>query len=383
MDTYFAPAERASEDKLKGEIAIVTHNPVIQELLHCINGLFVVLDEHRQIIALNDTFLREMGIDDPEGVLGLRLGKVLGCTHCEEEPNGCGTTKYCSSCGAAIAIATTLAENKPAERICALTANRGDAVVDFSLLVKASPLMLGGKRFLLLFLQDVTLEELRASLERTFFHDMSNMLTGLVGVSQLLATDQNNPKLVEVIQQSALRMYKEIEIQKCLFKNDITDFRTTRDEVTAGQLLNELENVFRKHTVSADKSLVLPESLPALSIRTDISLALRVMCNMVSNALEATEVDGTVKVWFEQDGNSLVFSVWNDMTIPEKIRYRIFQRSFTTKEGPGRGIGTYSMQLIGEKLLGGKVGFSSSETEGTIFRFVMPSMPNERHHPLP
>lgn len=383
MDTYFAPSERASEEELKEEIATVTQNAVIEELLRCINGLIAVLDEHRQVIALNDAFLREMGIYDSEGVLGLRLGEVLGCTHCEEEPNGCGTTKYCSSCGAAISIATTLAENKPAERICALTANRKDAVVDISLLVKASPLMLQGKRFLLLFLQDVTLEELRASLERTFFHDMSNMMTGLVGVSQLLATDQNNQKLVEVVQQSALRMYKEIELQKCLFKSDISDFRITKKEVTAAELLNNLTNVYAKHATSTDKNLVLPESFPTLSIRTDISLALRVMCNMVTNAFEATDVDGTVRVWFEPDSDSLVFCVWNSGTIPQNVRYRIFQRSFTTKEGNGRGIGTYSMHLIGEKLLGGKVSFTTSDTEGTIFRFVMHDMPNERHLPLP
>jgi sensor histidine kinase regulating citrate/malate metabolism len=44
----------------------------------------------------------------------------------------------------------------------------------------------------------------------------------------------------------------------------------------------------------------------------------------------------------------------------------MFKRSFTTK-GIGRGLGTYSMKLLGEKYLKGKVGFESSKQNGTTF----------------
>lgn len=370
VDTFFAPAERASKEELKEEIASVAENPVIRELLHSVNGLMAVLDDHRQVIALNDSFLRKLGFDNPDTMLGLRLGEVLGCIHCAERPNGCGTTRYCSTCGAAIAIASVQAEHKPVEKMCAVTAICGGRSTDISLRVKASPLKLNEQRFILLFLQDVTLDELRAGLERTFFHDMSNMLTGLLGVSQLLATDRN-PVLVDAVQQSALRLFKEFEIQKCLFKNDISDFKVAREEVTAAQLVNEIKNVFAKHQARGEKTLDLPESLPSLPVATDISLALRVMCNMICNALEATDEHGVVKVRFEPEGDGLVFSVWNNTAIPENARTRIFQRSFTTKEGNGRGLGTYSMRLIGENLLGGKVDFCSSEKEGTTFRFAI------------
>ena len=44
----------------------------------------------------------------------------------------------------------------------------------------------------------------------------------------------------------------------------------------------------------------------------------------------------------------------------------MFQRSFSTK-GAGRGLGTYSIKLLGEKYLNGKVGFISEQGRGTIF----------------
>jgi sensor histidine kinase regulating citrate/malate metabolism len=44
----------------------------------------------------------------------------------------------------------------------------------------------------------------------------------------------------------------------------------------------------------------------------------------------------------------------------------LFRRSFSTK-GRGRGIGTYSMKLLGEKYLKGRVWFTSSPNAGTTF----------------
>ena len=109
-------------------------------------------------------------------------------------------------------------------------------------------------------------------------------------------------------------------------------------------------------------------------IRTDPDLLLRILGNMVKNALEATPKGGTVKIWHEQKDSMHGYCVHNHGVIPEKIALQIFQRSFTTKKEQGRGIGTYSMKLIGEKYLGGKVTFTSSEKEGTVFSFFFPSI---------
>jgi len=94
MKTYFAPAERVAADELAAEIAFASDNPIMVSLLHSISGLLAIIDEHRQVIALNDPFLKLLGIEQPEKVLGLRPGEVLDCIHADGEPAGCGTTKY-------------------------------------------------------------------------------------------------------------------------------------------------------------------------------------------------------------------------------------------------------------------------------------------------
>jgi sensor histidine kinase regulating citrate/malate metabolism len=52
--------------------------------------------------------------------------------------------------------------------------------------------------------------------------------------------------------------------------------------------------------------------------------------------------------------------------MPPEVQLQIFQRSFSTK-GKGRGVGTYSMKLLTERYLGGKLAFTSAAGEGTTF----------------
>jgi sensor histidine kinase regulating citrate/malate metabolism len=60
------------------------------------------------------------------------------------------------------------------------------------------------------------------------------------------------------------------------------------------------------------------------------------------------------------------FSVHNSKYIEPEVQNQLFKRSFSTK-GVGRGFGTYSMKLFGEKYLKGKVWFESSPENGTTF----------------
>ena len=108
-------------------------------LLHSVSGLLAILDEHRQIVSVNDSLLQALGIEDPAQVLGLRPGEALDCVHAHEDPAGCGTTKFCSTCGAAISIVSSLETDEPVERLCALSSNKGGKTVDLAMLVKSHP----------------------------------------------------------------------------------------------------------------------------------------------------------------------------------------------------------------------------------------------------
>lgn len=372
MKTYFASPDRTKPHTLAHEIDIVSQSPVMTGLLHSVNGLLAVLDANRQILALNDSFIKMLGIDDPHKALGLRPGEALHCIHAQDDPAGCGTTPFCSTCGAVIAIVSSLSEDRPIERICTLTACRGDNQVDIVLQVRSQPMTIQGQRFLLLFVQDVTLHQQRAALERAFYHDVNNMLTLLVGASELL-NEEASSKLSETIHHASLRLQQEVAIQRSLAQSNTNEYTPMWHTYTVGQIIDELRIVAEHHPSAINKKILFSNNNREASIRTDLSLVIRVLLNMVINALEATIDAGQIKIAVRAWNHDIVFEVWNAQTIPDDVARRVFQKNFSTKNQPGRGVGTYSMKFFGEKILGGGVSFFSSPEQGTLFKLSLPA----------
>jgi hypothetical protein len=384
VPTHFAPAERASPEVLTSEIVSASNNAVIDALMSTVHGLLAVVNEQRQVLAVNQRMLELIGVGDPAQVLGLRVGEALQCIHAYSAPGGCGTSEYCSTCGAAIAQVTSLFENRPVETLCALVVQRGGSEVNYCLRVRATPFQLGGWRVLLIFLQDVTDWQQRAALERAFFHDLRNTLTALLGTNELLHRSVTGGGEVTELASDAVRLCRrlasEVDLQRCLSEASMDSYAVMRGSHAIADLLGELRTVAQHHPTASGRRLHVSEAPPDLLLTVDDTVLLRVVCNMVINALEATPAGGAVRVWVEPQNGFVDFCVWNDGAITPHVARRIFQRNFSTKEGTGRGMGTYAMKLLGEQCLGGKVRFTSSPEAGTCFRL---SLPVNGSHPAP
>ena len=108
-----------------------------------------------------------------------------------------------------------------------------------------------------------------------------------------------------------------------------------------------------------------------MKISTDRTILGRVVFNLIKNALEATKNGDSVEMSCILNDGNIEYRVKNNSVIPPNVRSQIFYRFFSTK-GKGRGIGTYSIKLLTEKYLHGKVFFESDEINGTIFHVVIP-----------
>ncbi|MBC8191004.1 MAG: sensor histidine kinase [Candidatus Marinimicrobia bacterium] len=374
MDSYFAPAEKATEEQLHQQHSIISESLFIEGLMETVGGLLAVLNEQRQIISINDSFLKMLGVKDPIVALGLRPGNALDCIHASGAPAGCGTTKYCSTCGAAKAIVSSLESNEPTEEICALKANNHGSDVDLVLKVRSHPAVIQNTRYIMLFLRDITLEQQRAALERTFFHDINNMLSGLVGASEILARDENKSPMVDIVRRSSLRLQKAVEIQRFLLESGADYNNLVQQNTSLGQIREDMMTLFLQHPASKNKHLVYAEDFEDFIITTDVSLMERVIANMITNALEASDEGDSVHVSHALETNRVSINVHNNQVIPEDVRLRVFQRNFSTKGQSGRGLGTFSMKLFGENILGGDVHFTSKPKAGTTFTFSLPIM---------
>ena len=375
MKTFYAPAQRLEREALDPVISAVAVDPIIRALLNTVSGMLAVLNEHRQILALNDGFLKLLGIADAGSALGLRPGEALQCIYRETNQSGCGTSTYCATCGMAIAMVSCLAENEPKEKECALTVGLDDGSTrDLFLKVRACPIAVNDRRMILLFIQDITHQQQWEALGHVFFHDLSNIIYGLVGSSEILleeATDSNRD-IVERIHRLSLRLSREVLMQKHLTQMADADYQPLVQSITVGQIFHELQIAFATHPAARDRRVDFADAHREITIKSDFFLVVRVLTNMIVNALEATDRGKAINVWATPEHGRITFYVWNHQVIAPEVIDRVFQRNISTKAYSGRGLGTYSIKLFGETFLNGKVDFTSGEPEGTTFRLQLP-----------
>ncbi len=374
IPTYFAPPERRSGTDLDADVRRVVSNDFINGLMSIANGLLAVLNDKRQVVALNDAFVKLLGVEDIGTVLGLRPGELVNCVHAHEMPGGCGTSEYCATCGAVVSIMAAMETRKPQERTCALTIEKDNQQVDLYFSVRSCPVTLGDGLYVLLFLQDITLQQHRACLDRTFYHDINNILCALIGKSELISrhTQPTEDKLKE-LHHIVMRIAQEIAIQSELQKSLDASYKPLYSDVSVNDILTDLREIFDDHPLTAHRRFEVSPVSSDVVFSTDFHLVSRILINMVTNALEATPEGKAVTLSIEPLHNAVSFRVWNPGAIPEAIALRVFQRNFSTKEKMGRGFGTYSMKLFGEKVLGGMVSFTTSEADGTTFSFTLPT----------
>ncbi len=373
METYFAPAQRASKEALIEDIHLISENPLINSLMHFVGGLIAILNEHRQILAINESLLKYMGIDDPGEALSLRPGEFLNCNYAHKMPGGCGTSMFCSSCGVAIALMSTLQYDNSTSMTCALSTTRNGEKIELFFKVCSASILIESKRLILLFLQDITNEHRALALERVFFHDINNLIMGLLGKSELLCMEngENLDILAQGILKLASRLAQEMKIQQFLTLPSKIGYKLDFAEVSSESIFEEIYQRFSHHPLAKGKELKIIAPVQHYSFKTDITLLMRVVSNMIINALEASNAGEAIKISMDRKDKNITFSVWNKQVIRDDIQKRIFQRHFSTKSDPGRGLGTYSMKLLGEEYLGGKVDFISSFKDGTLFRFSL------------
>lgn len=376
--TPTSPAVRSADEGLRRQIRIANSSPVVDALRRLAGGLLAVLNEQRQILAVNDSLLRAFGLEDQADALGLRLGDVVVCTHADKGPGGCGTSRYCASCGSAIAVAASLEDGRPTERQCALTVTRDGKEIDYYFDVRAESLKIDGEQFILLFLLDITLQQQRAALERIFFHDIGSIIGALRLNCHLLDSQRDEMSagaLATRLASLTTRLAREVEIQRAMAGEGHGLYQLAIQEVTVEEVIQNLWDTFVHYPSAQGKSLILPAEVPEYRFDTDISLLLRVLTNMLVNAFEATAEEGEVELGVDRSPEQVTFWIWNKGVIPDDVALHIFQRNFTTKQGDGRGLGTYMVKLFGEEYLRGKASFASSETKGTVFRISLPRKP--------
>ncbi|MBN1910223.1 MAG: GHKL domain-containing protein [Pirellulales bacterium] len=372
--THFAPAGRVSVEELQRQRNLVSHAPLLGPALDSFPALVLVLNKNRQVIGANQAVFNMLGAE-MDDLLGRRPGEIIGCARPSDGPDGCGTAPGCVTCGAINAVLLSQQMSGQCTKECRLSLDGSGPADVMDLRVTATTMQIEGEMLTLCTIEDISENKRLRVLNRAFFHDVLNTAGGICGFSRFLVEiSSNNPaqhELSSKLLQLSDQLLEEIEVQRDLMAAETGDLEVHQDAVLTRKILEDLVALYSKHQVAQQRHIVVEDHTSG-PILTDPRLLRRVLGNLLKNALEATELGGTVTVRCEEESDAVLFKVHNASVMSREVQYQVFQRSFSTKGQPGRGVGTYSIRLLAERYLGGQVSFSSKDGEGTTFTVCLP-----------
>ncbi|MGE0087030.1 MAG: sensor histidine kinase [Desulfococcaceae bacterium] len=363
------PEARLSAEEVLKQAQYFSDIPFFQHLIDSVSDIVLILNETRQIVLANQHLYDRFHVNEAK-VIGLRPGECMDCIHGLETSGGCGTTNFCRACGAARAIFNRSITCETDVQECRIRRKISPDSLD--LRVRAVPLQIRDQSFTIFVLTDIRDEKRRQALEQVFFQDILKMAWNLAGVAELLQSGypEKRQEYEKLILHTAQNLVKEINRQKLLGIAEDDDLIVAPAVMNSADFLRETEQFYREQKPS-DNGIVLAENIAAVEFVSDRNILGRVLENMLDNALESVQSGEKVTLGCESDAETVTFWVHNPGEMPEEARLQVFQRSFSTR-AKGRGLGTYTIRLLSERYLKGRVSFTTSKEKGTVFRASYP-----------
>jgi K+-sensing histidine kinase KdpD len=375
LESQFAPAKRASLETLLWQANKISNIQLVDSMFSAVPNPVVILNQERQVVFANTAFKELIHVSDEKQILGQRPGEAVNCIHAFETHGGCGTTQFCRECGAVKAILKAQ-KGKADVQECRITAKVGDELTAFDLRVWATPHEFDGEQFVVFSVADISSEKRRRVLERIFFHDIINTAGAIQGLADMYLTTDDLEVVRELgidtmLVQASTQLVDEIQAQSQLMAAESGELSVIPSAYESRALLQQLIDVYQNHHVAERRIIHLDVKVQNAMIQSDRALMGRVIGNMIKNALEASKPGEVVTVGCEHYFDYVRFWVHNNKVMPKQIQLQVFQRSFSTK-GDGRGLGTYSMKLLTENYLQGRISFESTPEKGTVFMATYP-----------
>ncbi len=220
-------------------------------------------------------------------------------------------------------------------------------------------------------------------------HEIKNPLTPIQLSAERIKRKLDSPnkeKLEEIIRTGTETIIGQVRVLEHLVK-EFSEFARMPSPVLINQHMNpiieESINLFKDRD-NIKFSLRLSKNLPEVFI--DKRLFLGVINNLIKNAIEAITIDrtennkeitGMIKITTKHDKKFLRKSVLiliedNGPGLPEKLKEKIFEPYFSTKEAHGTGIGlTIVQKTVYDH--GGQISVENSEMGGCRFKIELPT----------
>lgn len=374
--TFSAPTQGGDNEKIIKQVDYLATLPVFKDAFDATNSIILIINSCLQVVFANKAFLNMINVKSISDICGKSAGEMIKCIRAFNGINHCDMLGGCRFCDVVEKVLKRM--EKKEEKISEFTdANRLHSYEkNVNLSVHVEPLQIQEDNFYVITFTDKSDWTRKRMLERIFFHDIINTAGALKGIMGLLkedVPDKIKPEL-EFVEESFLYLIEEIQTQKYMMDAEDNQLILEITNMETTDILKSVCKLYEGHDLAAKKTITLDHQYIKRNLYTDHRILRRILGNMIKNALEATEQGGIITLGCgveDDDDEWITFWVHNDQYMDAQIQSLIFHRSFS-KKGDGRGLGTYSIKLFGERFLKGNVSFLSSEEEGTWFYIKLP-----------
>jgi signal transduction histidine kinase len=226
------------------------------------------------------------------------------------------------------------------------------------------------------------LDRLKDEFVATASHELRTPLTSLSGYLEMSLDPAEGPlsptreSHLRIVQRNADRLAVLVDQLLFLARADSHPLDLDRQLVELGEILSEATETARPAASAKNITLVVATD-PLPEVLADRPQILRVVDNLVANAVKFTPDGGSVRLVARREGDDAVVEVKDTgLGIPVAEQTDLFNRFYRgtnaiEKAIPGSGLGLAISQVIAEAH-GGTIQLESTPGSGSTFRLALP-----------
>ncbi len=206
----------------------------------------------------------------------------------------------------------------------------------------------------------------------TIIHDFKNPFTLISLGAQMLRSRHDDPKTARICNNIEAQVQRMVEMA-----NELGEFSKGKQNLDLTRVdLAALCDKFREmnEPFFQRDNVVIEMRSTSVTVMAEENKLLRVMQNLVGNAIEAFDADanGQVQIYIhDRDDHAEIVISDNGKGIPEEIRHNLFTPFVTYGKSGGTGLGTAIVKSIIDAHQG-TIEFETATGAGTTFTITLP-----------
>jgi NtrC-family two-component system sensor histidine kinase KinB len=344
-------------------------------LLESLTEGLIAIDEHTNIVLINDQAVQLLDLKDKESVTNLPFNHAV-VTYDEKDQ-------------AVAAIQTPAVSALQTSQVTnGVFGYRKQNKAKILLNISASPFILEGKvAGAIMIIRDVTKEKEVDRMKTEFIslasHQLRTPLSAIRWFTEMLLNGDGG-ELNQEQKEFAQNAYDSTERMIQLVNGLLNISRIESGRIIVDphptdlhELVNGIINDLKAKTEEKQQTLIVSAHQDLPKVMLDPHLIGQVYMNLLTNAIKYTPKNGEITVFISKKDNQIVSQVTdNGYGIPKDQQGKMFQKFFRATniakfETDGTGLGMYLVKAIIESS-GGKIWFESEEGKGTTFWFTLP-----------